>query len=217
VRPDLSAELQDIDEQAYRIAVARTAGGEAGAHVDAAWAAALDRVAALQDYETAMTAVRIPPPPEQPAIVLGAVAALTSGTARDEFAQQQMQQLVADVPMPDPSPPVPVAPPQAFASPPPYPAQPYAAQAGPPQVQPAQQPTAQPPQAQPPQVQPPPQALAQPPLAQPAQQPTAQPDTAATPTPMAPPAAPPWPQATPVAQPDPPQGTGMPTYNPPQP
>lgn len=52
VRLDLGLELDQIDEQAHRIAAARAQSGAVSADpaVDAAWAAAVDRVAALTAY-----------------------------------------------------------------------------------------------------------------------------------------------------------------------
>jgi hypothetical protein len=54
VRLDLAAELDQIDQQAHRIAVARQGTGAVAAGsapaIDAAWSAALDRVAALTAY-----------------------------------------------------------------------------------------------------------------------------------------------------------------------
>jgi len=49
VRLDLATELDQIDDQAHRIATARVAG-HPGTAADAAWTAALDRVAALTAY-----------------------------------------------------------------------------------------------------------------------------------------------------------------------
>jgi hypothetical protein len=50
VRLDLATELDQIDDQAHRIAVARVAGAGDPAAEETAWAAVLDRVAALTAY-----------------------------------------------------------------------------------------------------------------------------------------------------------------------
>jgi hypothetical protein len=89
-RPDLSAELEQIDQQAYRIASLRGTSAEADAHIAAAWPALVGRVAALFDYESALTASAVAAPPAG-APALAPIAELASGTANDELAAQQMR------------------------------------------------------------------------------------------------------------------------------
>jgi hypothetical protein len=75
-RPDLSGELEQIDQQAYRIASLRGTSAEADAHVAAAWPALVPNAVAA-------------PAPGAPA--LAPIADLASGTANDELAAQQMR------------------------------------------------------------------------------------------------------------------------------
>lgn len=95
VRLDVGAELDQIDEQAYRIATARYSGSSGGLPVegppnpavDQAWEAAITRVAALTAYAESLDGLA-----RQQALELQRLgdpvrdAALMGGAARDEIA-----------------------------------------------------------------------------------------------------------------------------------
>lgn len=99
IRLDLIAELDQIDDQAHRIAVARQAqpGGAAATDpvAEAAWEAAVDRVAALTAYADSLDGLAA----EQAAAInrLGGDPVrdeqLMTGSAQDQFALEQLYAL----------------------------------------------------------------------------------------------------------------------------
>src|SRR3954452_1114464 len=95
VRLDLATELDQIDEQAHRIAVARASTGAIGPGadraVDAAWEAAVDRVAALTAYANELDGYA-QRRREELARQGDAVrdTQLLAGSARDEIAFEQL-------------------------------------------------------------------------------------------------------------------------------
>jgi hypothetical protein len=96
VRLDLAAELDQIDEQAHRIAAARTATGPVTADpaVDRAWEAAVDRVAALTAYANELDGYAQRRREEQAR--LGDPLRdtdLLAGSAQDELALEQLYAL----------------------------------------------------------------------------------------------------------------------------
>ncbi|HVU92572.1 MAG TPA: hypothetical protein VHC23_10080, partial [Jatrophihabitans sp.] len=96
VRLDLAAELDQIDEQAHRIAAARTATGPVTADpaVDRAWEAAVDRVAALTAYANELDGYAQRRREEQAR--LGDPVRdtdLLAGSAQDELALEQLYAL----------------------------------------------------------------------------------------------------------------------------
>lgn len=92
---DLAAELDQIDEQAHRVAAARHATAGAGlgdpAAVDAAWEAVLNRVAALTEYANQLSGYDTRPAGELTAQGDPVRdSSLLAGSARDEMALDQL-------------------------------------------------------------------------------------------------------------------------------
>jgi len=91
VRLDLAAELDQIDEQAHRIADARANGADVGA----AWDAALDRVAALTAYANELDGYAQRRRAELARQDPVATEQLLAGTAGDQLALEQLAALTA--------------------------------------------------------------------------------------------------------------------------
>lgn len=97
IRLDLVTELDEIDDQAFQLAVLRRKlGGQPDEQHAAAlrrsWDALVDRVSALSAYADRLAALRS----EQNAVAAdSAVARLLAGTARDELASEQVRDLTA--------------------------------------------------------------------------------------------------------------------------
>jgi len=97
VRLDLLTELDEIDDQAFHLAVLRRKLGDLPdeQHADAlqrSWDALVDRVSALSEYADRLAALQS----EHDAVAAdSAVARLLAGTARDELASEQVRDLTA--------------------------------------------------------------------------------------------------------------------------
>jgi hypothetical protein len=97
IRLDLVTELDEIDEQAFQLAVLRRKLGDQPDEQHAAalrrsWDALVDRVSALSAYADRLAALQS----ERNAVAAdSAVARLLAGTARDELASEQVRDLTA--------------------------------------------------------------------------------------------------------------------------
>jgi hypothetical protein len=97
VRLDLITELDEIDDQAFHLAVLRRKLGDLpdedhAAALQRSWDALVDRVSALSAYADRLAALQT----ERNAVAADeAVARLLAGTARDELASEQVRDLTA--------------------------------------------------------------------------------------------------------------------------
>jgi hypothetical protein len=100
VRLNLALELDGIDEQAYRLAALRAAGGP-GSALEQAWNALVDRAARLRHYAEGVLALNtrvLQLDAEARTARLDAhLAALTVGSALDQFAAEHVRSLSADL------------------------------------------------------------------------------------------------------------------------
>jgi hypothetical protein len=103
LRLDLKAELDEIDDQAYRLAASASAGNVAAAPdmttTDAARAALRRRVEALSAYADAVLALPAAPAPTIAAAGDDQLREALTATVRDEFATEQWTALRRELPI----------------------------------------------------------------------------------------------------------------------